>query len=301
LLAIKDQRTEFELTGSLTNINGANGNNRQSASRFSKLHHVITTPPISFSNEISDNIIKQLESSGFIDDNDVTNFAKGFIQREEVLSQILMQDFSWQVMDAHRARVGMIELVYQQSVETERPRLHSPEAERKDAGIPVSQPIIRTLVAQDKTNTDNAKVINVQQEPDPEVKLASWKSVLVNDKAKLRRTKKQSNGQEVSSNKDTYSYGLASTDREVYSTLFEELDNYWSFMTVPQTSTFAEPPIREKTAEVYRTHSRLFLGGCDFSSLLCAFYPLDLSFNLLCTPDRLDAECKVRRQHSFTH
>jgi hypothetical protein len=209
-------------------------------------------------------------SSGFIDDNDVTNFAKGFIQREEVLSQILIQDFSWEVMDAHRARVGMIELVHRQSVETERPRLHSPEAERKDEGIPVSQPIIRSLVAENETDADNTKVINVQQEPDPEVKLASWKSVLVNDKAKLRRTKKQSNGQEVSSNKDTYSYGLASTDREVYSTLFEELDNYWSFMTVPQTSTFAEPPIREKTAEVYRTHSRLFLGGCDFSSLLCA-------------------------------
>lgn len=262
--------TEFKLSGSLTNVNAANGNS-QPTSRFSKLQHIIASPPISFSDEISNNIIKQLMASGFLDDNDVTNFARGFIQREEVLSQILIQDFSWQALEAHRARVGIIELV-QQSIRDEGSHLQLPQPGRKDLGIQVSPPIIRSSYTENKTDADDAKAVdNAQaidtQEPEPEVKLAAWKSVLVNDKAKLRRTKKQPNGQD-SSNKDTYSYGLASTDREMYPNLFEELDNYWSFMTVPQTSTLAEPPIREKTAEVYRTHSRLFLGAL-LSSLLC--------------------------------
>ena len=56
-------------------------------------------------------ITAKLTASGFINDNDVTNFAKGFIQREEVLSQLLIQDFSWDAMNAHRARVGVIQLV----------------------------------------------------------------------------------------------------------------------------------------------------------------------------------------------
>ena len=261
-----DDFSEFDLTNgkSLTHVNGSS----QHTSRFPKLKNIITSSPLSYSDEVSNNIISQLIASGFIDDNDVTNFAKGFIHREEVLSQILIQDFAWDVMDAHRARVGVIELV-QQTVGYVRPQLLPPETNVDVTTI--STPTQPDLSGESpyKQTHDQQKVDALELEstptPKPEVKVASWKSVLVNDKAKQRRTKKQSNGQDSSNNKDTYSYGLATTDRETYPTLFEELDDYWAFMTVPQTSTLAEPPIREKTAEVYRTHARLFLGAYGLS------------------------------------
>jgi hypothetical protein len=227
------------------------------------LQSVLTSPPISYSNEVSNDIIHQLVLSGFLDDNDVTNFAKGFSQREEVLSQILINDFSWEVLDAHRARVGIMELVKQTldgygSSQLNLPRL--PEIpEEKNAVAKQFQSTTNTpKMTPTSSSIDGDK--QSQSTTEPKTKLASWKSVLVNDKAKLRRTKKQQDGRVEPDNKDTYSYGLSTIDREIYQMLFDELDSFWTYMTVPQTSVHAEPPIREKTAEVYCTHARLFLG-----------------------------------------
>lgn len=247
-----DDFSEFELQSVQNPVE-----NGQSMSNFPKLQHIFLTPPISYSEDISNNILNRLATAGFVDDSDVTNFGKGFANREEVLSQILMQDFAWEKLDAHRARVGIIELVRQTCADGAVANL--PERlDMKDACSPKRSKAITPSVS--SAVTVAVETENFQQ-PLPKPKPVSWKSVLVNDKAKLRRSKKQQNDQgATTSNKDTYSYGLALTDRESYSTLFEELDSYWTFMTVPQTSAHAQPPIREKTAEVYRTHARLFLG-----------------------------------------
>ena len=252
-----DDFSEFDLSNDHSSINAKplNGNVHPKI-QFSRLRNIITSSPISYSNEISNNIITKLESSGFIDDNDVTNFAKGFVEREEVLSQVLISDFSWDAMDAHRARVGIIELVRQEIGSEMTKQSVSP---RKETVATSSSQSESTLNVESNASIEQAEDITLEPEPKEEIKQASWKSVLVNDKAKLRRAKKQ-NEDNTHINKDTYSYGLFTSDQKTYPTLFLELDNYWGFMTVPQTSTLAEPPIREKTAEVYRTHARLFLG-----------------------------------------
>ena len=200
-------------------------------------------------------IISKLIASGFIDDNDVTNFAKGFIQREEVLSQLLIQDFSWDAMDAHRARVGIIELVNQEAL------IQGTNEQITLPTIPDTNGKTFNTIISDCNEKKDIKDIDDLSSPKTKVKHASWKSMIVNDKAKLRRTKKQEDGVELPTKKETYNYGLsAATDDRNYQTLFEELEYFWSFMTVPQTSALAEPPIRERTAEIYCTHARLFLG-----------------------------------------
>jgi len=247
------------------NLDGPNGR-IQPQFFFPTLYNTLTSPPISYSHELSVGILNQLTKSGFIDDNDVTNFGKGFTAREEVLSQILMQDFAWKALDAHRARVGIIELVYQTQA-----RGSSSFLRFKEKPDSVLSSLYQTSslagtslsIVPFKTSENE----NENQQSLPKAKRASWRSVLVNDKAKLRRSKKQ-NGQDVPSDKDTYNYGLSTSDQSTYPTLFEELENFWEFMTVPQTSANAQPPIRERTAEVYQTHARLFLGGCNTSFVI---------------------------------
>jgi hypothetical protein len=94
--------------------------------------------------------------------------------------------------------------------------------------------------------SDNAEGTEQQQEMVTKPKLAPWKSVLVNDKAKLRRRMNTKNNGNLVDNtqssnleKDSYNYGLLDndSDRSAYATMFTELDNFWSFMTMLQTSS----------------------------------------------------------------
>ncbi|KAL7486318.1 hypothetical protein ACHAW6_011908 [Cyclotella cf. meneghiniana] len=232
----------------------------QPPSFFPTLYNILTSPPISYPHELSVGILNQLNKSGFVDDNDVVNFSKGFTAREEVLSQILMQDFSWKPLDAHRARVGIIALVHQEQTQSHG---NSSVLRFKGKNDSVTSSFYQTssiegtslsivpLKTSDKENDHQPSL--------PKSKRASWRSVLVNDKAKLRRSKTQ-NGQDAPSDKDTYNYGLSTSDQSTYPNLFDELEHFWEYMTVPQTSANAQPPIRERTAEVYQTHARLFLG-----------------------------------------
>eukprot|EP00804_Cyclotella_cryptica_P029316 CCRYP_018027-RA/>CCRYP_018027-RA protein AED:0.18 eAED:0.18 QI:0/0.2/0/1/0.2/0.16/6/0/724 len=225
----------------IQNIVMPNGRN-QPQSLFPTLHNILTSPPISYSDVLSVDILSKLTNSGFVDDNDVSNFGKGFFAREEVLSQILMQHFAWKALDAHRARVGIIELVYQTTQAQGSPSFLS----LKENPEAVLSSRYQTMsLAESSVSIEPFKTLeneNDKQQPLPKAKKTSWRSVLVNDKAKLRR------------------YGLSTSDQSTYPTLFEELDNFWEFMTVPQTSANAQPPIRERTAEVYQTHAKLFLG-----------------------------------------
>jgi len=132
--------------------------------------------------------------------------------------------------------------------------------------------------ALDDTNVEIVEAKEKDTEVKEEVvkiKQPSWKSVLVNDKAKLRRGKDiltPNNSESTTSSstttkkKDTYNYGLLTAttspnpDKQTYSNLYLELDSYWKYMTIPQTSSVSDTPIREQTAKVYLTHARLFIG-----------------------------------------
>lgn len=269
---------------------------------FPKLQHALQTPPISYPSTITSSIIHQFISSGFTNDNDIIQFAKGFIDREEVLSRILIQDFGWKALVAHQARVGAITLVRS---ELHSKREKSPRSVREgkqqrivsDATLPPTSSLDPSMAKQTLSSTSmpeiTLKTNGIANETKKQaavvetemIKPALWKSVLVNDQARLRRSTKGSNGKGSSNGdassgssndseeKDSYNYGLLQStvssdgisdvngDRQTYQTLYKELDNYFSYMTVPQTlSAVSDPPIREQTAKVYLTHARLFLG-----------------------------------------
>eukprot|EP00984_Skeletonema_dohrnii_P002129 scaffold724_cov107-Skeletonema_dohrnii-CCMP3373.AAC.5 len=221
----------------------------------------------------SSSLLHKLKSSGFQNDDDVASFAMDFASRPEIISQILIQDFQWNAIDAHRARVGITNLV-KERLQTNIDHIMLLQSKETQSNLSLPLPNVVEALPQsteieNKQSTDEANNKQEQEAP-PKPKLAPWKSVLVNDKAKLRRTvkerKKPGNVDDKTSvpeaDKDSYNYGLLDNhiDRATYHTLFEELENLWSFMTVHQSASVSEPPIRDRTAEVYMRHARLFLG-----------------------------------------
>ncbi|KAL7434245.1 hypothetical protein ACHAXM_003964 [Skeletonema potamos] len=262
--------SSLDLEGKSTNGANLNANLNLHGSDFPELQYIFQCGPTLYTSSVSSSLLHQLKSSGFKNDDDITTFAMDFASRPEIISQILIQDFQWNAIDAHRARVGITNLVKGRLQISNGKGLESKNKEMQVAAVAsnLSLPLANVLEALPQS-TDNEAKNKQLQEASQKPKLAPWKSVLVNDKAKLRRTikerKKRGNDKTSSTevDKDSYNYGLLDnhTDRDTYHTLFEELENLWSFMTVHQASSVvSEPPIRERTAEVYMRHARLFLG-----------------------------------------
>ncbi|KAL7548297.1 hypothetical protein ACHAWF_011579, partial [Thalassiosira exigua] len=265
---------------------------------FPRLHAALSTPPVSYPPSVSDGIVQKVALAGFVDDNDIFQFAKAFAapsgdggrreggeNREEVLSRTLMEDFGWRALDAHRARVGMARLVQEDMGDIRRQEEPEGGALASEPGEAKPSPRVQTrpqpsIASSEESNTKaNVKGVSVEGEIDliEEEKPALWKSVLVNDRAKTRRTRKDpksgaggdegdTRDHQNGADKDVYHYGLRKdaqddgVDRQAYAALYAELDDYWSYMTVPQASIFSETPIREQTASTYLTHARQFLG-----------------------------------------
>ncbi len=274
-----DDLTDLDLSIDVKPTNGADLNAH--ISDFPELHSMFQRDTISYSPSISSSLIQKLKSSGFQNDSDVVSFAMDFASRPEVISQILIQDFQWNAIDAHRARVGITILVKDKihtNIELRRLETNIDDGmllQRSEMQSNITLPLPNVVEAvpqsSEKANSkqppDELANEKVQEAP-PKPKLAPWKSVLVNDQAKRRRTVKDRNkignddSKASATDVDSYNYGLIDNhaDRTVYHTLFEELENFWSFMTVNQAASVSEPPIRERTAEVYMRHARLFLG-----------------------------------------
>jgi hypothetical protein len=252
---------------------------------FPRLQETLESSPISYSSIITNSILQQLTAAGFVDDNDITQFARGFLVREEELSQILIQDFGWTALDAHRARVGIISLVREELKEvnvmidkgptvTEAQSTTKSDRSIEQEVVLTSNDTVSPVELRNRLGVEEIKVVN---ETEVSIKPALWKSVLVNDKAKKRRANNNlektrrhvqdgDDANTVPTVKNDYNYGLLQatsgddTDRMVYVTLYAELDSFWSYMTIPQTSAVSDATIRDQTAKVYLTHARLFLG-----------------------------------------
>ncbi|KAL3788275.1 LOW QUALITY PROTEIN: hypothetical protein HJC23_011907 [Cyclotella cryptica] len=154
----------------IQNIVMPNGRN-QPQSLFPTLHNILTSPPISYSDVLSVDILSKLTNSGFVDDNDVSNFGKGFLH-------ILMQHFAWKALDAHRARVGIIELVYQTTQAQGSPSFLS----LKENPEAVLSSRYQTMsLAESSVSIEPFKTLeneNDKQQPLPKAKKTSWRSVL---------------------------------------------------------------------------------------------------------------------------
>jgi hypothetical protein len=109
----------FEEERIILHNNGDNNNDNTNSNaksaitipqQFAQIYQTLSS---SYSITKSNSIISQLQSSGFTNDDDIYQFAVGFVtsDRQEVISRILIDDFAWPVMDAHIARVGISAMV----------------------------------------------------------------------------------------------------------------------------------------------------------------------------------------------
>ncbi|KAL3823654.1 hypothetical protein ACHAXA_009759 [Cyclostephanos tholiformis] len=143
------------------------------------------------------------------------------------------------------------------------------------------------------SSSSSTTTTSSSQSPSP----PPWKAVHVNDGARMRRVRSivaAGAARSIDGGRDTsssvvvvessrvpppvvvghgYNYGMSDDgiDRDAYRNLFDELDEYMSYMTVQRTSSSSTLGgggdrrrgggiIREETARVYMTHARLFLG-----------------------------------------
>lgn len=261
--------------------------NPKTTQQFSQIYQTLSSPPRSYSISKSNSIISQLQSSGFTNDDDIYQFAVGFVSsnRQEIISRILIDDFAWPVMDAHVARVGMSALVlsmmssstskHEQTIVTsaaEQPPSHNtPGVEvmlnyNNNNNNIVSTPL--TTLVSTATTTTSIPLIEESRIP--------WKSVHVNDGAKIRRANTSSSLTTSRKNSYKYNYGMANTisDCTTYCTLSHELTEFYNYMTLQRTGSTSATSgtttsgssidnhvvIRDQTAKVYMTHARLFLG-----------------------------------------
>lgn len=262
--------------------------------QFTQIYQTLSTPPLSYSISRTNSIIAQLQSSGFTNDDDIYQFAVGFVSsnRQEVLSRILIDDFAWPVMDAHVARVGMSAMVMS--------TMSSSTSKRERATLSISgggsvisltneQPPGNNYNNNNNNNTKEYKVLldnnNIVYTTSTTLSAVTslieqsaslpWKSVHVNDGAKIRRAN-TSSSLTTASRKDSYSagynYGMTNTitDSTTYCTLSHELTEFYNYMTLQRTGSTSGTTtsssidnhvvIRDQTAKVYMIHARLFLG-----------------------------------------
>lgn len=284
-----------------------------SSSSFPRMLLALSSPPVSYPIPVARRVILHLARTGFADDDDVARFASAFVRggREEVVSRVLIDDFGWGAMDAHVARVGMSALVTSTLLKTttmtvtettvtgaadddgRRRRRPSSSATatvlavaRRDGGVagvgPDDDPGEEGGGGGDekggRMTSSSSSTTVIERPPVP-----LWKSVHVNDGARMRRSKSNlgmsdrrgggggggSTSPPPISASVGYNYGMSidDVDRESYRNLHEELDEYMSYMTVQRSTTSSSrggddrgKVIREETARVYMTHARLFLG-----------------------------------------
>ena len=284
-----------------------------SSSSFPRMLLALSSPPVSYPILVARRVILHLARTGFADDDDVARFASAFVRggREEVVSRVLIDDFGWGAMDAHVARVGMSALVTSTLPTTTtmtvtettvtgaadddgRRRRPSSSATATALAVARLDGGAGGVGADDDlgegggggghekgggmTSSSSSTTV-IERPPVP-----LWKSVHVNDGARMRRSKSNlavsdlrggggggggSTSPPPLSASVGYNYGMSidDVDRESYRNLHEELDEYMSYMTVQRSTTSSSRGgddrgrvIREETARVYMTHARLFLG-----------------------------------------
>ena len=272
--------------------NGVSSPDDESHSRpFERLESVLLDL---YGPAISSETSRRLAAEGFAGDAEVVLFARGFVSREERISTALIDDFGWKAMDAHRARVGIVGLLSAvgigreegldpgeesrvdgsdkgKSFQSSRKRQLSQRNAsngRKEEGSKLPSSVGGPKLSQ-TTPTEAEDSSDAEAPPESEVR-ASWKSVVINDQAKLRRSGRNARDPTTGSgpskskpktSRDAYNYGLLpntedNADRRTYRTLYEELDALWTYMTVQQASSVSGEWRRLLLCRLYTMASR---------------------------------------------
>ena len=246
-------------------------NNNDNLSTFAKtLTFIKPTLPKS----IQDSIIQTTKSIGFKSTNDLIFFASDFVpKQQQAQSNILIDDFQLNPLDAHRLRIALIKLVQYHYHHREKKVFDDDNDDEEKDGDSYEE------YNNDKDHHDNDNDHNnnknIEQEeahsnnkPKPDTtkcKPPSFKKFIVNRNAKNRKTISKSSSVNDDNVIIVDSYGLSSNYQEQYPLLSFELDTFMNYMIDPSSTTIrnfylVESPIRLATAEVYVRHVKLFLG-----------------------------------------
>lgn len=180
-----------------------------------------------------------------------------FLNRPEIISEQLQTDFGFSPLLAHQTRAALVHALRRELPARSSPPLletntnnggqaksskFSPHATESDKGPSSSMPLSST---DGPTNEYHNSVVisNSSAPPKP-----LFKQTVVNEHAKRRKQEPASRD-----------YGLPADVKHLYPALYNELQAFYDFMTVPSTIS-QETPIKQATANVYLRHARLFLG-----------------------------------------
>ena len=193
---------------------------------------------------------KLLLSAGFESSSELVLFASDYVDASDplVLSKTLQEDFGLSPHQSHICRVALFELVRETRGDGD--SLLSGSDGMIASTSAAAEPV--TGEALDVVRSDDAN--NASSDPEMIAKKPLFKSVVVNQKAKLRHA-----GTESSSSASGHQYGLPSEHSRTLPAIKKEIEEFMCFMTKPSASS-QEDPIRETTARVYIRHANLFLG-----------------------------------------
>lgn len=243
-----------------------------------------------------DEILLHLQNKGFTSSSELYAIAIDFQDKPRVLSEILMEDFGFDVAKSHVVRGALLRLVQAMQQETVN-IIHS-------VGSNPNHTIHTTT-----TNTDTTDTATVNTNDDDITELAdgttsslspSSSSLTMannnNDKKHYMEQKRKNTTTptdtitttDITATKTSsqekkqplfksvivnpkakkrhtaahqeHTYGLPNNYRDTFPTLSQELDQFESFMIMPTAASTQESPIRNATASVYMRHAKLFLG-----------------------------------------
>ena len=227
------------------------------------------------------------------DDMPLLLVAQDFVDRPEVFSSVLMSDFQFPPLVAHQTRaLAMALLQQQQQQDANNDKLLKPPTDEGAAlpqpdDVPVREEEVPTNDGTFQSNPEGSNNNNTTT-PDTESNKfnnQAFHATIVNPKAQKRR-RRIGNGNVPSSDPSSpmpnnnnhnntktgtdssssdYTYGLPRDYEHRYPTLANELDDFYKFMTLPNTHS-QEDPIRPATAKIYLRHAKLFLGWWCASS-----------------------------------
>ena len=240
--------------------------------------------PTQTQNDIIDIIQNTME---FTSSTELYTLSVDFVDRPEVLSHILRQDFGISVGKSHLIRGALMKLVdvmnKDDKINGHNDDSNDPTDEDKVVSSGANKSILQIEQDDNETNEQNipklsssssSAIRNENDEtshiPIPKYKEKKtkkqplFKSVIVNTKAKQRISKSRRTNQQNHSNENdslmNNNYGLPPNYQTLYPKLGTELEEFLIFMTKPSTISSQESPIRKATACVYMRHAKLFLG-----------------------------------------
>jgi len=212
-----------------------------------------------FKQSVQQSILDRFFEAGFVNSMELYRFATDFFDRPEVLSSILHQDFNFSVLDSHRARAALMELLREMTSSND--FSESGNADGKQFAVENEPRDDKRSESHVHFNSGQAE--ETQQAPflkqeEHILQPKKFKSVIVNKNAAKRRLETKTTN--YASNDDEHNYGLEEDCSTLYPVLKAELDQFLLYMTEPSALSKQEDPIRPATANVYLRHARLFFG-----------------------------------------